>query len=142
VPALLPEAYVPATAERLAWYQQLAGARTRPEVDRLLVQLEARHGTLPPEAAALGAVAALRVVCRDLGVARLALLKVRVVAELGPQHRLDPTRLLALLSREPARFRRTGEMGVEVRVNPDEARDPFRVLAYALGRLSEAVAPR
>jgi transcription-repair coupling factor (superfamily II helicase) len=142
VPALLPEAYVPATAERLAWYQQLAGARTRAEVDRVSAQLEARHGALPPEAAALVSVAALRVVCRDLGVARLALLKVRVVAELAPQHRLDPTRLLALLSREPARFRRTGEMGVEVRVNPDEAREPFRVLEYALGRLSEAVAPR
>jgi transcription-repair coupling factor (superfamily II helicase) len=142
VPALLPDAYVPATAERLAWYQQLASARTRADVDRLLDQLVHRHGALPDEALALGETAALRVACRDLGIVRLAFLKVRIVVELAPRHRLDPLRLLELVGREPGRFRRVGEMGLEVRFAPDDAQRPFRVLEYVVGRLGELVSPR
>ncbi len=139
VVALLPEDYVPTTAERLDLYQQLANARTREQVQRTLAWIEDRYGTLPREVQDLGWISALRCSCRALGIARVAVLKVRVVVDLAPSHALDPVRLLSLFTSEPARFRRAGDMGLEMRFAPDEANEPLRLVEYALARLREAL---
>jgi transcription-repair coupling factor (superfamily II helicase) len=138
VPAWIPEDYVESTAERLDLYQQLASARDRDHVERTLGWMAERHGPLPEEVRNLGWMSGLRSVCRALGVARLAVLRVRVVVELAPAHRLDPARLLAMVTREPARFRPLGETGLEVRLAPDEVAEPLRALEYVLARLGEA----
>jgi len=72
---------------------------------------------------------------RDLGILRCSMLKIRAIFVLGPRHGLDAARLIDLCTREPARFRAHGSDGIEVRCTPDEARDPFTFLDWALGRL-------
>jgi transcription-repair coupling factor (superfamily II helicase) len=136
VPAVLPEAWIADTAERLDAYGRVAQAPTAVRVQRVFADLEARYGPVPDEAGNFRALAELRLRCRELGIAKLAVLKVRLALVLDPHHRLDPMRLVELCSREGARFRRSGEMGLDVRGTPEETADPFRFAAWALGRLA------
>ena len=66
---------------------------------------------------------------------KLAVLKVRAAIVLHPRHKLDPMRLLALCTKEPARFKRNGDMGLDVRGTPEETAEPFAFAAWALGKL-------
>ncbi|MFZ5478460.1 MAG: transcription-repair coupling factor [Myxococcota bacterium] len=138
-PAWLPEELIPDTTERLTAYQELATARSRDEVRRRVDALEARWGPLPPEAVNLGWLVGVRVRCKELGVARLAVLKVRVVCELAPGTRVRPETLDALFQSEPNRFRRLGERELEMRFTPGEGEHPFRLLEYLLARVGEGV---
>jgi hypothetical protein len=79
----------------------------------------------------------VRVRCKELGVARLAALKVRVVCELAPGTKVRPETLAALFEKEPNRFRRLGDRELEMRFTPEEGQHPFRVLEYVLARLGE-----
>jgi transcription-repair coupling factor (superfamily II helicase) len=136
-PAWIPEDYVPEVGERLDTYQALAQARTRDEVRRVMDAMEARAGDPPPEVVNLGWLTSLRVRCRDLGVARLAMLKVRAVAELAPGARVDAAGLARLCEEEAGRFRRVKDNEVEMRFTPEEAQHPFRVLEYMLARMGD-----
>ncbi len=137
LPALLPEAWIEPLPERLDAYQQLALARTRDEIRRTLDALEARWGPPPDEAVHLGWLSGLRVACRDLGIARLTMLKVRAIAELAPASRVNPATLERLTTREPNRWRRASDTTVELRLTPEEAAHPFRVLEFVTQRLAE-----
>ncbi len=136
LPAVLPEDWIPDTAERLDAYGRLAQASSNAQVARVVADLEHRYGTAPQEALTLRSLTELRLRCRELGILRLAVLKVRLNLELHARHRLDPMRLLELCTSEGARFRRQGEMGLDVRGTPEETADPFRFAAWALGRLT------
>jgi transcription-repair coupling factor (superfamily II helicase) len=136
LPAVLPEDWIADTAERLDAYGRMAQASAGTRLARVFGDLEGRYGPAPQEALALRDLTELRLRCRELGIVRLAVLKVRVSLELHPKHHLDPMRLLELCTREPARFRRHGEMGIDVRGTPEETAEPFRFAAWALSRLS------
>ncbi len=135
VPAVLPEDWILDTGERLDAYGRLAHAPTAVRARSVFADLEARYGPAPLDAHHLCDLSELRLVCRDLGIVKLAVLRVRVAIVLHTRHKLDPMRLLELCTREPARFRRQGEMGLDVRGTPEETADPFRFAAWALGRL-------
>jgi transcription-repair coupling factor (superfamily II helicase) len=136
-PAWIPEDYLPDLGERLDAYQALARARTREEVRRILGRLEQRHGELPQEGVHLGWLSESRVRARALGLARIAVLKVRVIVEPGPRPKVNPETLVRLLEREPNRFRRHGDSGIEMRFTPDEGEHPFRLIEHLLARLEE-----
>ena len=136
LPAVLPEDWIFDTGERLDAYGRLAQAPTAARVAGVFSDLEGRYGPAPQEAHHLRQLTELRLRCRELGIARLAVLRVRIAMVLAPRHRLDAMRLVELCTREPARFRRAGEMGLDVRGTPEETADPFRFAGWALGRLT------
>ncbi len=137
VPAWIPEDYVPELTERLDAYQRLARARSRDDVRAVLDATEQRYGPLPPEVVNLGSQATCRVRCRDLGIAHLAFLKVRVVAQLHTPNTVHPQILERLLSSGGGRFRRVGPNDIEMRFTPEEGARPFPLLEWMLQRLSE-----
>jgi transcription-repair coupling factor (superfamily II helicase) len=137
LPSVLPEAWIPDASERLDAYGRLAYASTPAGVARVFADLEGRYGPGPLEAAHLRQLTELRLRCRSLGLLRLSVLKVRMTLELHARHKLDPMRLLELCTKESARFKRNGEMGLEVRATPEETADPFRFAAWALSRLAD-----
>jgi hypothetical protein len=85
----------------------------------------------------LGWLSESRVRARALGLARIAVLKVRVIVEPGPRPKVHTETLVRLLEREPNRFRRHGDSGIEMRFTPDEGEHPFRLIEHLLARLEE-----
>jgi transcription-repair coupling factor (superfamily II helicase) len=80
--AHLPDTYVPGDNERLEAYRRLAAAASPTEVTDVAAEWRDRFGELPPEAAALVAVASLRVEAIRIGLTEIV--KARNEVRLGP----------------------------------------------------------
>lgn len=132
---VLPEEWIPDTAERLQAYSDLAHAGDALAISRIFDRLLARNGAAPIEAENLRRITVLRVAARSLGLSKVAMLKVRAVFALSERHKLDGMHLMELCTGQPNRWKRAGEMGIEVRCTPEEANDPFAFLEWALSRM-------
>lgn len=137
VPAYVPESYVAGVAERLEEYRLLSLQETPARVRACLDAMEERLGSLPPEVLNLGWLLELRLRCRELGVARLAWLRVRAELRLAEQSLLSPERLAALVKKAPDRLACPEPGVLHARFTPQEAEHPFRFLHWML-RLLEA----
>ena len=135
VAALIPEEYLPDVADRLDVYSRLANARDIEAVRRITGDLERRNGELPAEVHNLRQLTELKHTCRTLGIARVAVLKVRAILELHAESKISIAALTKLASDEPGRFKRSGERSIEVRFTLDEGQFPFRVVDWVIGRL-------
>ena len=110
VPARLPEGYVPDVSQRLVLYKRLASAPDPAAAEALRDELLDRFGPLPAEAENLLDVIRLKIAARDLGVVTVEIERGELVLTSAPTSRVDPARLVALV---------TGPKG-EVRVRPDQ----------------------
>jgi transcription-repair coupling factor (superfamily II helicase) len=68
MPAYLPEEYIPSQEVKLDIYRRLTRRTAGAEIDALRDELRDRFGPLPPPAAALISIAALRVIGAGLGI--------------------------------------------------------------------------
>jgi transcription-repair coupling factor (superfamily II helicase) len=118
VSAKLPEDYVPEVSQRLVLYKRLASAREGSEVDRIRDEILDRYGPLPREGEDLLRVIRLKIAARQLGVVTLEVQRGDLVLTVGPSARIDPQRLLSLLT----------QAGGAMRVTPDH-----RIYAAAPG---------
>ncbi len=73
VDASIPHDYVPSERLRLDAYRKIAGATSEQDIGAVRAELVDRYGPLPIAAENLLAVAAFRQICRDAGVAEVAL---------------------------------------------------------------------
>ena len=73
VDASIPHDYVPSERLRLDAYRKIAAATTAEDIAGVRAELVDRYGPLPTESENLLAVAAFRQVCREAGVAEVAL---------------------------------------------------------------------
>jgi hypothetical protein len=89
------------------------------------------------EARNLGWLAEARIRCRELGVDRFAVHKVRAVVRIHPSSTLPLTSLDALCAALPNRFKRVAERELEVRFSLDEGSQPFRLIDWVCGKLAE-----
>ena len=137
VDAFLPDDYVRDTQERLDWYKRLANAPTPEAIDELLADLEAEFGTLPEPATNLGGLMTSRLLCRQLGIVRVAVLKVRALVEFHPSSPVGKGALDRVRERHPKRFDLTKDDPVElsVRFTPREGETPFRFLRWVFAQL-------
>jgi transcription-repair coupling factor (superfamily II helicase) len=109
VQARLPEEYVPDVSQRLVLYKRLSSAREDEDVDRIRDEILDRYGALPREGESLVEVIRLKSLARRLGVVAIDLNRGEIVLSVGAGARIDPQRLVNLL---------TGG-GSELRVSPD-----------------------
>lgn len=72
VTAVIPEAYVPEPMQRLAFYQQLALAKTDEQVTEICLQMEDMYGKAPDELRYLSHVMAIRRRLKKLGATSLS----------------------------------------------------------------------
>jgi transcription-repair coupling factor (superfamily II helicase) len=98
IPARLPEAYVAAVSQRLVLYKRLASCRDEAEIERIRDEILDRFGPLPIEAENLFGVIRLKILARRLGVAAVDLADGDFVLTAAQTSRVDPERLLSLLT--------------------------------------------
>ena len=136
-PALLPESYVPDLEERLLLYRRLAMAREVSAIRGIVEEMEDRLGEPPPEALALGRLLEIKARCRDLGITRLNMLKIRVALQLSEHSAITPERLAALKELYPQRFKlKAGSFTVQF--TPEEGARPFLFLHWLMRLLEGA----
>jgi transcription-repair coupling factor (superfamily II helicase) len=110
VAALIPEEYVPEVQQRLVFYKRLAQAATEDELYDIKGELRDQCGEAPPEVDALVEVASLKNALRSLGMRGLKSGPGRIVVQLGPDARLNPDKLAAMVARGKGRYRLTPGM--------------------------------
>jgi transcription-repair coupling factor (superfamily II helicase) len=109
VVARLPEAYVSDTSQRLVLYKRLASSRDEAELSFLRDEILDRFGPLPQEAENLLEVIRLKILARTLGVLAVSTVRGELVLTVSESTRIDPQRLVQLLTRA----------GANIRVTPD-----------------------
>ena len=137
VPAFIPEGLVPGVEDRLTEYRYLSAAETPGQLRSLLDGMEERYGELPVELLNLGWMLETRLRCRELGIARVSWLKIRVKLQIDESSAIDPRRLTALILRLPNRFDMAEDGLLSVRFSNEEAEYPFRFLHWLLNLLAE-----
>jgi transcription-repair coupling factor (superfamily II helicase) len=105
----LPDDYVPDVSQRLVLYKRLSSARDENEVALIRDELLDRFGRLPSEAEHLLEVIRLKIAARRLGILRIELLRGELVLQVAEQSRIDPDRLVQLLSHARPDLRVTPE---------------------------------
>jgi len=91
------EAYIPDMNQRLAAYRRMASARTLPDVDRLLGELQDRYGPLSPSLVNLAAHARTRVKAERIGIESVERDGQTVVLKFRQDAKVDPGMLLKLI---------------------------------------------
>ena len=139
VPAFIPENMVPDVQERLQWYRRLSSAQTPGAVDQVLEDLEMERGDLPPEVDNLAGLMILQLHGRELGLIRVAWLKVRAVIELHAASKAHAA-LDRMTTNMPKRFKVVPAADgvptrLEVRFTPQEAERPYRFLRWVVSQL-------
>ena len=119
--AYLPEDYVPDIQQRLALYRRLSGRLSPEMVDELQEELEDRFGPLPPEGEELLRVVRAKDRLRLLGIKRLEMLNGFAVIQFAAPHRLDLPRLMALLKKQPQRYRLTPDQTLRLKLPKEGA---------------------
>jgi transcription-repair coupling factor (superfamily II helicase) len=114
----LPESYVPDVSQRLVLYKRLSSARDENEVALIRDELLDRFGRMPAEAENLLEVIRLKILARRLGILRIETQRGELVLQVATQSRIDPDRLVQLLTQARA----------GIRVTPDQ-----RLIAKAPG---------
>jgi transcription-repair coupling factor (superfamily II helicase) len=109
VAARLPDRYVEDVSQRLVLYKRLASSPDDADVDRIRDELLDRYGPLPGEAEQLLEVIRLKIRARELGIAAVDWARGEIVMTAGPATRIDPKRLVGLMTRA----------GSGIRVAPD-----------------------
>jgi transcription-repair coupling factor (superfamily II helicase) len=97
----LPEEYVPEVHQRMTLYKRISQVRDGAEISRLREEIRDRYGPLPASAEDLLQYAALRARADSLGILQADLSATAIHLRLGPQTRLPPAGLVALVRTLP-----------------------------------------
>ena len=121
--AFLPDAYVVDPQERLGWYKRFSSAQTPSAIERILDDLTTEFGEPPDAARNLGQLMASRLLCKELGIVRATVLKVRVRLDLHDSSPLDDEQLRRVVERHPKRFT-VEDRSVTARFTPAKGSGP------------------
>ncbi|HTD34332.1 MAG TPA: TRCF domain-containing protein, partial [Candidatus Elarobacter sp.] len=132
--AYVPDDYVPQVSQKIAIYQQLAAARTLPQVDEAVASVRDRFGPPPPEFDALVEITRLRVMALEAGVTRVVINEQRLTLGVGSGFRLDPASIPKLQSISKNKFR-FGEGKITIDLPARSAADQLPTLHALLEAL-------
>jgi transcription-repair coupling factor (superfamily II helicase) len=134
-PALLPNDYCADVHERLVLYKRLANCNTLDELDALHEELIDRFGLLPAQAKALLDVHRLRILAKEVGVARIDAHSDAITLQFVPQPPIDPARIIELIQKKK-HYKLAGQDKLKVTLSTADAekraravQDIFRELA-------------
>jgi len=108
LPALIPSDYMPDVYMRLVHYKRIASAKTAEELGELQVELIDRFGLLPPATRTLFDIASLKLMALEIGAIKLDAGDKGGSLTFGERSRVDPARLIELISRQPEVYRLDG----------------------------------
>jgi transcription-repair coupling factor (superfamily II helicase) len=134
VAAFLPEAYVADPGTRIDLYKRLASREALEEIAALGQELADRFGPLPEEARHLLAVMEIKVLARALRIRQITCDGAALSCQLDATSPLPNEQILALVGREPGRYRIVPPDRLLIRI--DAAGGDAAVLAAAKNSLS------
>jgi transcription-repair coupling factor (superfamily II helicase) len=148
IPARLPDDYVSVVNQRLVLYKRLASCRDDAEVDRIRDELLDRFGPLPAAAENLLRVIRLKILARRLGISAIDTARGEIVLTAGESTKVDPQRLVNLLTQANGGLRVTPDHRVYApapSADPAELFEATRRLLANLGAeraVSSSAGPR
>jgi transcription-repair coupling factor (superfamily II helicase) len=116
LPALLPEDYIPDVHLRLQLYKRMASASDADRLDDLEAELVDRFGPLPPPSKTLLVVHRMRQRAAALGIRRFELGAAAGIVEFGPEHRVEPDRVVRLVKQPGSRYRLDGPNRLRLKI--------------------------
>ena len=135
---LIPEDYLADVHMRLIMYKRIANAASAAELEALQVEMIDRFGLLPVALKQLFRVTALKLRLQPLGIVKLDLGERGGTVKVGTASAIDPAQVAALVQREPATYRLSGNSTLRIVEPLPELEDRF---AFA-ERLLDRLAPR
>ena len=137
VPVLIPESYVPDLDVRLQLYRRLASAGSTDEREAFAAELIDRFGPLPEEAKHLLEIMQIKALCRRAGIEKAdAGPKGAVISFRGARFS-NPEGLVALMTREPGRYKLRPDQTLVVRGAWPHPVQRLRGLAEAVRAIAE-----
>ncbi len=109
IPAMIPDAYISEVNQRLVIYQRVSLVKSVGDFDDLHDELIDRYGKFPVEVKNLFELMKLRHLMKKMLIASLDYTGSELILNFDPRTRFDLTKLLALVRREPGKYRFTGE---------------------------------
>jgi transcription-repair coupling factor (superfamily II helicase) len=89
----IPSDYIKEENQRLRMYKRVAGVENEQQLEDVRSELEDRYGTPPPAVRNLAEYAALRLMCRKLGVTGIDRRREQVTIRFAADAQIDPQRL-------------------------------------------------
>ncbi len=89
--------YMPDMTQRLTVYRRVAGAQTEAELERILIELRDRYGSLPASILNLAEYGRIRILADAIGVESIDRDHDTVVVKFSPRTQVEPTRMLAVI---------------------------------------------
>ena len=129
IPALIPADYMPDVHLRLVLYKRIAAAPDEESIDELEAELIDRFGPLSSATQNLFRITRLKLKAARLGLTRLDVGPLGGLVDFGPDHRVDPARVLKLVQKEPKGYRLEGP--VRLRFTRKSEGDAARLAAAA-----------
>jgi len=137
LPALLPEDYVPDVHLRLRLYKRIASVPDAERLADLQAEMVDRFGPLPPPAASLFRVTALKLRAAPLGITRLEIGPVAGLVQFAEDHKVDPAKVIALVQGQPDRYRLEGSHRLRFRRESEHEADRFRAAERLVARFAD-----
>ena len=105
IDAFIPNDYIPQVSQKIAVYQQLAGARSEAEVEEIAAGVRDRFGPFPDEFRDLVEITKLRTIALRKNVTRVVIDERRLTFGVGSAFAIDPEAIRTLQSLTKNRFR-------------------------------------
>src|SRR5262245_1550644 len=138
--ALIPEDYMPDVHMRLVHYKRMANAASNAELDELQIELIDRFGLLPGPLKTLFAITALKLLAQRLGVAKIQAGAEGGSVRFAERSKVDPTRLIALIEKDPEHYRLDGPYKLKFKWRAASAEQRLPGIEKLLGRLAPPAA--
>jgi transcription-repair coupling factor (superfamily II helicase) len=118
IEARIPEDYIPDTNQRLNFYQKIAQAEHKQQLEAHRQEIEDRYGRLPPPVSRLLQVMDLRLLCQQLCITRIRRQGEQVRLDFSPSTPISPERVVSLIEKEKSRARLTPDNSLIFTLNP------------------------
>jgi transcription-repair coupling factor (superfamily II helicase) len=105
ISAFIPNEYIPQVSQKIAVYQQLAKARTEPEVEEIAAGVRDRFGAFPTPLEHLVELTKLRAIALQKHVTRVVVDEKRLTLGVGSGFALDPQTIPSFQSLTKNKFR-------------------------------------
>jgi len=105
IDAFIPADYIPQVSQKIAVYQQLAGARSEEQVEEIAAGVRDRFGAFPDEFRDLVEITKLRTIALRKNITRVVIDERRLTFGVGSGFALEPTAIPRLQSLTKNRFR-------------------------------------
>jgi transcription-repair coupling factor (superfamily II helicase) len=133
----IPPGYIADENLRMTFYKRVASARDEERVGAIRTELRDRFGPLPRTVENLFEFVRLRLVARSIGVISIARERKLVAVRFHQEARIDPEKLMDLLSSTPeARFAPSGVLSVVVEGEGGEIIEQIRATIGRIARVA------